>query len=250
MAGMPERKVTGGMLPVGMKPTGELTSRTPSASERLADTLAKYWYGDTREGYAQAQRLVDFNRMVNPVVAVPLGAYDGTRAAMEGRPVEAGVNLLGAAGMLAPLRTVSAAGRVAQGADDASRAMIRRDNVFRGDGPINVSIPAAPTKPYAVRSTGYEQVDDMVASGLVRPKPGGYGKQQKATIYFGEAATPAPTPLALPSPDRVRLIADSATLAGRNRPLPIDELKAVYALRDGKEVDILPDIIRRNRGGN
>lgn len=135
-------------------------------------------------------------------------------------------------------------------ADDAAaattrRAVIRPDDVFRGHGTPRVPIDTA-TKPYAVRVTGYDQIDDMVRSGLVRPKPGGYGKQQSPQIYFGESDTVGSTIFTKIGPDKVRLVTDTSRVAGREGPIPIDELKHIFALRNGEEVDILEEILRRN----
>lgn len=142
------------------------------------------------------------------------------------------------------LRPAAAAAEEATGA----RAIIRNDNVFRGHGEMDVSIPAKPTKEYAVRLTGTDQLDDMIQSGLVRPKPGGYGAQKKATLYFGEADNLKPTILApAASEGRIRIVAKSADIAGRKGPIPIDKLKHIFAFRDGKEVDILSDVLRQNR---
>jgi len=161
------------MLPAGMVPSGSMTSRTPSASERLVEGLSKYWYGDTREGNAQAQRLVDVNRMVNPVVAVPLAAYDATRAGMEGRPVEAGMNALAAAGMVAPLRTAAAGSRLPE-------RMFPRPAISNyvvaptQGGLLGGRLPAsADDITYGYRSMSQGELDDALQYGFLRPAPGG-----------------------------------------------------------------------------
>jgi hypothetical protein len=126
------------------------------------------------------------------------------------------------------------------------RAVIRPDEVFRGQGTPKTSLAVA-TKPYAVRLTGMDQVDDMIASGLVRPKAGGYGQKGYSTIYFGEADTVGPTLFTRLSESKgARLVADSSKIAGREGPIPIDDLKHVFVLRNGEEVDILEEILRRN----
>jgi hypothetical protein len=129
-----------------------------------------------------------------------------------------------------------------------SGAVIRLDNEFRGHGPVSISIPDNPQKPYAVRLTGLDQIDDMIASGVVRPKVGGYGKQNKATLYFGESDTTGPTFFTSLSDEKgARIVADSKKIAGRSEYIPINDLKHVFVLRDGKEVDILEDILKQNK---
>lgn len=169
MAGMK----TGGYLPAGMVPSGEMTARVPSAAERLVSTLAQGWFGDTREGYAKAQRLVDVNRMMNPVVSAPLAAYDGARAGAEGRPVEAGANLLSAAGMIAPLR-------VAQVGAGLPERMLPRPAIKNyvvaptEGGLLGGRLPAKPSDiTYGYRSMSQGELDDALQYGFLRPQPGG-----------------------------------------------------------------------------
>jgi hypothetical protein len=132
-------------------------------------------------------------------------------------------------------------------APSSSMAVVRQDDIFRGHGAPRVSYDTA-TKPYAVRLTGLDQVEDMIASGLVRPKPGGYGKQGSSTLYFGEADSLDPTVFTKLSDSKgARLVADSAKIAGREGQISLDDLLHVFVLKDGKEVDILQDIRRRNQ---
>jgi hypothetical protein len=63
-------------------------------------------------------------------------------------------------------------------AEPSDAAVIRPDDVFRGSGIPKITVEQT-DKPFVVRATKQDQIDDMIASGLVRPKPGGYGKQQK-----------------------------------------------------------------------
>lgn len=103
-------------------------------------------------------------------------------------------------------------------------------------------------KPFVVRATKQDQIDDMIASGLVRPKPGGYGKQQNARIYFGESETSIPSSIfARPKEGSFILVGKSENLVGKEGPIPIDQLEHIWENRGGELVDILPDVIRRNQ---
>lgn len=127
---------------------------------------------------------------------------------------------------------------------------VREDNVFRGNGPVTTSLDKA-TKPFAVRLTGESQIEDMINSGLVRPKEGGYGQDQKAILYFGEMDEPVPTSVfTKPKEDpnkNYTIVMDSAKVAGREGPIRLDELQHVWTTRDGKLVDVLPEILIKNR---
>lgn len=126
------------------------------------------------------------------------------------------------------------------------RAVIREDNVFRGNGTPKISVDVT-DQPFVVRSTSQSQIDDMINSGLVRPKPGGYGKDNKATLYFGESDTALPnTVFAKPTDERFVIVGDSAELVGKEGNIPIDKLRHVWHERDGQVVDILPEIIAKN----
>ena len=215
----------------------ELKSRTPTLSEKLSYWLARNWYGDNREGVQKAERLVDVGRSTI-IGNVPFAAYDATRAAAEGRPGEAALN---AAAVVAPLAALRGTRSLPKG------AVIRPDNVFRGRGVPTTGIKDT-AKPYAVRVTGLDQLEDMVQSGLVRPNKGGYGKQKKSTLYFAEADSVAGTNLNTKiNESKVRIVVDGSVAANRKGPIPIDELKHIFAIRDGKEVDILQEVLRRNR---
>lgn len=75
--------MTGGMLPPGMKPSGALTSRTPTLEERTVDWLRKLLYTDDREGTAKAENLLNTGRFAG-AVDIPLTAYDVGKAGAEG----------------------------------------------------------------------------------------------------------------------------------------------------------------------
>lgn len=236
----------------GMRPDprgAELSAYTPTLAEKAAYWLAENWFGDSREGVGKAERLVNVGRSTI-VGNIPFAAYDAGRSVASGRYGEAALN---AAAVAAPLAGGFRAAQIARNTGlreagrTAPRAVIRRDDVFRGHGVPTTGIKTA-TKPYAIRVTGLDQLDDMVKSGLVRPKPGGYGKQSVPTIYFGEAADTGGSTLSSKiGANQVRLVANSETVANRKGPIPIDELKHIYAIRNGKEVDILDEVIRRNQ---
>ena len=131
-----------------------------------------------------------------------------------------------------------------------SDIVIRPDNKFRGEGAITTGIAKA-TKPFAVRLTGQSQIEDMIESGLVRPKEGGYGTDKKATIYFGEMDNPVPESIfTKPKDDPTKnytLVMDSSKAAGRDTPIQLDELKHIWTKRDGELVDVLPEILEKNK---
>ena len=130
------------------------------------------------------------------------------------------------------------------------QARIREDDVFRGNGPITTSLDKA-TKPFAVRLTGESQIEDMIKSGLVRPKEGGYGQDQKAILYFGEMDEPVPTSVFTKPKDdpnkNYTIVMDSTKAAGREGPIRLDELQHVWTTRDGELVDVLPELLVKNR---
>ena len=143
---------------------------------------------------------------------------------------------------LPPVRAEAAPAPAPSGA-----AVIRPDDVFRGNGVPKITVDQT-DKPFVVRATKQDQIDDMIASGLVRPKPGGYGKQQNAQIYFGESETSTPSSIfARPKEGDFTLVGKSENLVGKEGPISIDQLEHIWENRDGKLVDILPDIIKRNQ---
>ena len=152
-------------------------------------------------------------------------------------------------------RSLGAAGT---GVDDAAlvgrtedflgqAAIIRPDDVYRGEGTPRITVRET-DEPFVVRGTQQSQIDDMIQSGLVRPKPGGYGANNSAQLYFGESSEALPTSIfGRPSEERFVLVGDSDKLAGGEGPIPIDQLRHVWVVRDGETVDILPEILRANR---
>ncbi len=75
--------MTGGMLPPGMKPSGALTSRTPTLEERATDWLRKLLYTDDREGTRKAEKVLNTAR-VGGLVDLPFATYDMGKAGAEG----------------------------------------------------------------------------------------------------------------------------------------------------------------------
>lgn len=127
------------------------------------------------------------------------------------------------------------------------RAVIRPDDVYRGEGIPRITVRET-SQPYVVRGTQQSQIDDMIQSGLVRPKPGGYGAKNSSQLYFGESSEVLPTSIfGRPTEERFVLVGDSDKLAGTEGPIPIDQLRHVWAVRDGETVDILPEMLRANR---
>jgi len=141
-----------------------------------------------------------------------------------------------------PAGTPRSLGAVAEG----QRAIIRPDDVYRGEGTPRITVRQT-DQPFVVRTTQQSQIDDMIQSGLVRPKPGGYGKRKLSQLYFGESSEAMPTGLGRPTEDRFVIVGDSDKLAGTEGPIPIDQLRHVWVVRDGETVDILPEILRANR---
>jgi len=134
----------------------------------------------------------------------------------------------------------------------AGRAIRRRDDTYRGEGPASVPDTFATSEyPYASRKTDMAQLEDMIASGLVRPKPGGYGKRNYSTIYFGETDNPDPmaSVFSRPTPDKpVLLMGDPKELAGYEGGIPIDVLEHIFVRQEnGEALDLLEEILARNR---
>jgi hypothetical protein len=133
------------------------------------------------------------------------------------------------------------------GVGEARKAVIRSDDVFRGVGTPKITVEQT-DKPFVVRTTTQDQIDDMIASGLVRPKPGGYGKQQSPQIYFGESETAEPSGVfGRPAEGGFAIVGKSGNLVGKEGPISLDQLEHIWENRGGELVDILPDIIRRNQ---
>jgi hypothetical protein len=161
-----------------------------------------------------------------------------------------------------PAGTPRSLGAAGTGVDDAAlagrtedflgqAAIIRPDDVYRGEGTPQITVRQT-DQPFVVRGTQQSQIDDMIQSGLVRPKIGGYRKRNQpnsSQIYFGESSEALPTdPLVgIPTETRFVLVGDSDKLAGTEGPIPIDQLRHVWAVRDGETVDILPEILQANR---
>ncbi len=81
----------GGDLPRGLLSKGSMSKYTPTMREKIAGLLAKNWYGDTREGYQQAERLVNVGETVAPPLGLMTGMYDAGRAAGGGNMMQAGL---------------------------------------------------------------------------------------------------------------------------------------------------------------
>lgn len=98
IAGLLSGAPKGGDLPRGLLSKGSMSKYTPTMREKIAGLLAKNWYGDTREGYQNAERLVNVGETVVPPLGLLSGSYDAGRALGGGNMMEAGV--LGGLAML------------------------------------------------------------------------------------------------------------------------------------------------------
>lgn len=236
----------------------------------MADNLLDYYLGPT----GIPDRLRHLNELFNPIVALSeagqdlrrgdyVGALTNTVAAAV--PVAGGrVAMKATRGIpsLAPRSYDEATSAVSETLTGVSapnpadvtkgRAVIRRDDVYRGEGPARVSPTVAKSDaPYALRITGMDQLEDMIASGLVRPKPGGYGKKNMSQLYFGETSNPDPMAsiFSRPTPEKpVVLVGRPAELGAYEGGIPIDALERVLLRQEsGVLVDILDDILARNQ---
>lgn len=131
--------------------------------------------------------------------------------------------------------------------EERPRAVIREDNTYRGAGTVRTSMSANDPSPFATRTTAQSQIDDMIFSGVVRPPEGGY--RGEAIMYFGGYDNELPTSmLNRPNPSKpYTIVARGETVAGKEGPIPIDELLHVWTIKDGEYVDILPEILQRNK---
>ena len=216
-------------------PTGMISRGVGAALQGTRLAGAAPLIGDVVAGAAAGAGESNENRIGGALLGGTLGGVGGAaaRRVFGGGPPAGGTPPAGGAPMGGPM-------------GGESRAIIREDDVFRGVGTPKVSVDAT-SKPFVVRGTTQEQIDDMIASGLVRPKPGGYGKRQQATIYFGESDEALPTGVfARPTPDRYVLVGESGKIVGREGNIPIDSLQHVWHEVDGQVIDVLPDILRSN----
>lgn len=254
------------------------SAREPTRRERHAATLAEFFGGENadRGDYRQALKFTGttdpsatFADQMGLADLTPLSALygieEGADTAARGYQtgdlgtmamggLEAGLGILEALpGAGAVYKGIGKALDARRGAPPApSSAVIRRDDVFRGSGPATVSYPRDTTDPFAVRLTDMNQLQDMVESGLVRPKPGGYGRGQKSSLYFGTSQNPDPTASVFSSPSErkpVVLVGDAQRLASFEDGIPIDALTSILVRQqDGTLTDMFDEIIRQNRG--
>lgn len=244
--------------------------------DETAMEYLRYFLGPTGipDRLAAASQVVD---AVSPVS----GTLRSMEAAGEGRYLDSAVEAAGVvvpagiAGYLARAGKAAApyvAGAVDEG-EAALRAMfgeplapparpsavIRRDDVFRGHGNMGLSYMEKRTLDdvagkYAVRTTMDDQIEDMIASGLIRPKPEGYGKAQGSTIYMGLSDTPTvrvgPMEGMLSNSSRYALVGKADEIAKYDEAggVPLDALQHIwYRQPDDTIVDILPEILRKNQ---
>jgi hypothetical protein len=92
IAGLLSGAPKGGDLPLGLLGRqGSMSSYTPTMREKMAAALAKGWFGDTREGYKQANRLVNVGETVVPPLGLLNMSYDAGRTAGGGNMMQAGI---------------------------------------------------------------------------------------------------------------------------------------------------------------
>ena len=208
-------------------------------AEPIARTIGMLARGGSRAELAQS--IADLRTKSETAFSNGISNIIGTgRAIMQGD-----TEMLGE--VFQPSGTARSLGAAAPDPNAAAGAIIRPDDVYRGEGTPRITVRET-NEPFVVRGTQQNQIDDMIQSGLIRPKPGGYGQDNKSSIYFGESSEALPTNVfGRPSEDRFVLVGDSDKLAGTEGPIPIDQLRHVWAVRDGETVDILPEILRANR---
>jgi hypothetical protein len=140
-------------------------------------------------------------------------------------------------------------------------AVIRRDDQFRGEGNMPLSYTSGRTPDdfvgqFAIRTTKQDQIDDIIKSGLIRQKVDGYGLKKKSTLYFGLQDTPEtkagimPGQLTSSQPYALVAKADEAAKYDNKGGIPLDALQHIWTMRDGKMVDILPEVLQANRDFN
>jgi hypothetical protein len=144
----------------------------------------------------------------------------------------------------------AAAGAQVTGQGTGAGAIIRPDDVFRGNGPFRNNLESADV-PFAYRLTGQTQIEDMIQSGMVRPKEGGYGQAGQNTVHYGGMPEATPSTIAnMPKTDPNKgftLVADHAKIAGKEGPATLDDLQHIWTLREGQMVDILDEVKLKNR---
>ncbi|CAB4190470.1 hypothetical protein UFOVP1202_57 [uncultured Caudovirales phage] len=144
----------------------------------------------------------------------------------------------------------AAAGAQVTGRGTGAGAIIRPDDTFRGNGSFRNNVESADV-PFAYRLTGQTQIDDMIQSGMVRPKEGGYGQAGQNTVHYGAMPEATPSTLAnMPKTDPNKgftLVADKTKIAGKEGPATLDDLQHIWTMRDGQMVDILDEVKAKNR---
>tara|TARA_B100000497_G_scaffold127676_1_gene170353 strand:+ start:1817 stop:3721 length:1905 start_codon:yes stop_codon:yes gene_type:complete len=148
---------------------------------------------------------------------------------------------------------------------EAGQPVIRLDDKYRGDGPMASTVVSktADGRPinnptFSVRVTQQSQIDDMIESGVIRSKEGGH-KDGSSQLYFNTQDTPNPAVdgyrdgkkafINYPNinNDQLMIVAPTHWIEDSMGPIPLDRLLHVWKYVDGKAVDILPDIIKKNR---
>jgi hypothetical protein len=226
------------------------------------DEAFNYFLGPT----GIPQRVAAVNQMFNPVESVGRSMQSSQemlapnktpmQRAASGAEMLTGVAeaVMPMAAAARPAAAVSRVSKMRGGMPDAQvpvgRAVVRPDNVFRGAGSEGVSYRSADASgKYAIRMTDAKQIEDMISSGTVRPKPGGYGQDGKATLYFGLVDNPTVKtgPFGINATKTHALVGDPENVAAYGSRVPMDALKHVWTTgADGQPVDILGDLLAQN----
>jgi hypothetical protein len=230
----------------------------------------------TKQGMTGAEALMSGNfefaipEMLSSLYQIPADALATYDAASSGLPVpdeEFNQKMMNMGSVMGGGQIMARpVGRAAQGIETVLNArrtgagsVIRRDDQFRGEGDMPLSFisqgqtPADFAGQFAIRTTKQDQIDDIIQSGLVRQKVGGYGPKQKSTLYFGTQGSPetkkgfGPGQLTDTSPYAIVAKADEAAKYDNKGGIPLDALQHIWTIRDGKRVDILAEVKRKNR---
>ena len=230
----------------------ERTRALQNAESNLYEML-RYYLGPT----GIPDRLVAANQMLNPVAMAERAGNASQEMLAPGRTAgqraSSGLEmLLEMAGMVpgaALAKAASAPLKAARIIDDvpaAPTAVVRPDDLFRGKGFSN----SVPEGTFAVRVTGESQLDDMIRSGLVRPPEGGY--KGAGTVYFHGMENNMPTsvfhtPKVGDPQKNYSIVADAELARSKGQPLTLNDLRHIWTVRDGEMVDILGEVLRKNR---
>lgn len=239
------------------------------ALDEYLNEAADYYLGPT----GIPDRLRAVNEFFNPVAAIEKASGQATVAADPERTTEerlaalaaagvntAGVGLPAVLGLMRAMPKDQALIQALLGGTPTQRPLRVSDDgrpsrhrifeggasPFRNPGTEDV-LTSEPGRVY--RTTGQRQIEDMIESGLVRAKPEGERMRGGRTgeVHWADAH---PNTWYRQNADNMVLVAPRGSAADRQGGIPLDELEAIYQWQDGLPVDILSDIIARNRAGS